>query len=69
VTAIQDQYNPIFDAEYARLLVLKKKALVDANLTRSVISVLKDFLEFRSLRHEGLCGRGDGRVLEHLEYA
>jgi hypothetical protein len=47
VTAIQDQYNPIFDAEYARLLVLKKKALVDANLTRSVISVLKDFLEVR----------------------
>jgi hypothetical protein len=47
VTAIQDQYNPLFDAEYARLLVLKKKALVDADLTKRVKAVLVDFLEVR----------------------
>lgn len=47
VTAIKDQYNPLFEAEYARLLALKKKALVDANLTRKVKAVLVDFLEVR----------------------
>ena len=49
VTAIQDQYNPLFDAEYARLLALKKKALVDANLTKSVKAVLADFLNMRGI--------------------
>jgi hypothetical protein len=47
VSAIQDQYNPIFEAQYARLLVLKKKALVDADLTKRVKAVLVDFLEVR----------------------
>lgn len=47
VAAIQGQYNPIFDAEYARLLVIKKKALVDADLTKRVKAVLVDFLGAR----------------------
>ena len=54
VTAIQDQYNPLFDAEYARLLVLKKKALVDANLTRQVKAVLLDFLDMRRIINTGM---------------
>lgn len=47
VSAIQDQYNPLFAAEYARLLVLKKKALPDADLTKRVKAVLVDFLDVR----------------------
>lgn len=54
VSAIQDQYNPLFNAEYARLLVLKKKALVDVNLTKSVKAVLADFLEVRRVINDGL---------------
>jgi len=49
VTAIQDQYNPLFDAEYARLIALKKKVLVDANLTKSVKAVLADFQNMRGI--------------------
>lgn len=48
VTAIQAQYNPLFDAQYARLLVLKKKTLYDATNLPIVKSVLADFLGVRS---------------------
>ncbi len=54
VTSIQNQYNPLFDAQYVRLLVLKKKALVDANLLRSVKAVVADFLEVRRVIDAGL---------------
>jgi len=48
VSAIQSQYNPLFDAQYARLLVLKKKTLYDATNLPIVKSVLTDFLGARS---------------------
>ncbi len=48
VAAIQAQYNPLFDAQYARLLVLKKKTLYDATNLPIVKSVLADFLGVRS---------------------
>ncbi len=48
VTAIQNQYNPLFDGLYARLLVLKKKTLYDATNLPIVKSVLADFLGVRS---------------------
>lgn len=54
VAAIQGQYNPIFDAEYARLLILKKKALVDADLTKRVKAVLVDFLDVRRVINSNL---------------
>ena len=54
VTAIKDQYNPIFEAEYARLLVLKKKALVDADLTKRVKAQLLDFLDVRRVIDQNL---------------
>lgn len=47
VASIQDQYNPIFDAQYARLIVAKKKLVLDANAYRSFKAVLADFLEVR----------------------
>lgn len=47
VTAIENQYNPLFDAQYARLLVLKKKTLYDATNLPIVKSVLADFLGVR----------------------
>lgn len=54
ITAIQDQYNPIFDSEYARLLVLKKKVLADASMTKNVVAQIKDFLDVRRVINEGL---------------
>lgn len=54
VAAIQSQYNPIFDSEYARLLVLKKKALVDANLTKQVKTAIADILEVRRVINSNL---------------
>jgi len=47
VAAIQNQYNPLFDAQYARLLSLKKKTLYDATNLPIVKSVLADFLGVR----------------------
>lgn len=47
VASIQDQYNPIFDAQYARLMAAKKKLILDANAYRYFKSVLADFLEVR----------------------
>lgn len=49
VTSIQNQYNPLFDAQYARLLVVKTKALVDASTLKSVKAVLADFLDMRRI--------------------
>lgn len=54
VVAIQGQYNPIFEAQYARLLVLKKKALVDADLTKKVKAALVDFLDVRRIINTNL---------------
>ena len=48
VIAIQNQYNPLFNAQYARLLTLKKKTLYDAANLPIVKSVLTDFLGVRS---------------------
>lgn len=47
VTAIQDQYNPIFDAEYARLMAVKKKLALDVQAYRGFKAVLADFIEVR----------------------
>lgn len=47
VTAIQNQYNPLFDSQYARLLTLKKKALYDASALPIVNATLTDFLGVR----------------------
>lgn len=47
VTSIQNQYNPLFDAQYARLMVVKTKLIKDANMFRSFKAVLADFLEVR----------------------
>lgn len=48
VASIQAQYNPLFDSQYARLLVLKKKTLYDATNFPIVKSVLADFLGARN---------------------
>lgn len=47
VVSIQDKYNPLFDVQYARLMVVKTKLALDANLYRSFKAVLADFLEVR----------------------
>jgi len=47
VASIQNQYNPIFDAQYARLMVVKKKLLLDAKAYRTFKAVLADFIEVR----------------------
>ena len=47
VTAIQGKYNPIFDAEYSRIIVVKKKHPSDAYVLLNIDIILKDFLEVR----------------------
>lgn len=54
VALIQNQYNPLFDAEYARFLSLKTKILNDANMLRSFKATLADFLEVRRVIDSGL---------------
>ena len=47
VTAIQNQYNPLFDAQYARFTVLKAKVLNDAGMLKTYKAMLADFIEVR----------------------
>lgn len=54
VTAIQQQYNPLFDAQYTRLKAVKAKLVLDANAYRSFKAVLADFLDVRRIINEGL---------------
>ena len=54
VTAIQDQYNPIFDSQYARLMAVKKKLILDANAYRAFKAVLADFLDVRRVINSNL---------------
>lgn len=53
-TAIQNQYNPLFDAQYARLLAMRKKALMDVTTYASYKAVLVDFLDVRRIINDGL---------------
>jgi len=47
IASIQAKYNPIFDAEYARILVVKTKHPADAYVLLNIDIILKDFLEVR----------------------
>jgi hypothetical protein len=54
VTSIQNQYNPLFDAHYARLVAIKKKVSLDAGTLRTYKAVLADFLDVRRIINSGL---------------
>lgn len=54
VTSIQNQYDPLFDAQYARLMAVKTKLVLDANAYRSFKAVLADFLEVRRVINSNL---------------
>ena len=54
VASIQAQYNPIFDAQYARLMAVKKKLILDANAYRQFKAVLVDFLDVRRVINSNL---------------
>lgn len=54
VTSIQDQYNPLFDAQYARLVTVRKKIVSDAGTLRTYKAVLADFLDVRRIIDSGL---------------
>ena len=49
VASIQTQYNPLFDAQYTRLLAVQKKTSSDANTLTRVKAVLADFLDMRRI--------------------
>jgi len=54
VTSIQNQYNPLFDAQYARLIAVRKKILSDASTLGTYKAVLADFLDVRRIIDSGL---------------
>ena len=54
VTSIQNRYNPLFDAQYARIMALRNKVLYDPSTLPTVKAVLKDFLEVRRVIDSGL---------------
>ncbi len=47
VTSIQNKYNPLFDAQYARFMAVRTKILNDASMLPSFKVMLADFLEVR----------------------
>jgi len=54
VASIQNQYNPLFDAQYLKIMTIKKKVLFDPITLRQTNAVLKDFLEVRRTIDAGL---------------
>ena len=54
VTAIQTQYSPIFDAYYARFMVIKPEMVLDTNAYRTFKATLADFLDMRRIINDGL---------------
>lgn len=54
VAAIQAKYNPIFDAEYVRLMAVKAKIGNDETAMASFQKILDDFLQVRSTIDENL---------------
>lgn len=54
VTSIQNQYNPLFDAQYARLMTVKKKVGNDASTLRIFKPLLADFLDMRRILDSNL---------------
>lgn len=54
VTSIQNRYNPLFDAQYARLMSVRKKISNDPSTLRTYKAVLADFLDVRRIIDSGL---------------
>ncbi len=54
VTSIQNQYNPLFDAQCARLMIVKKKIGNDASTLRTFKPLLADFLDMRRILDSNL---------------
>lgn len=54
VTAIQTQYNPLFDGQYARLVAIQKKVAADAGTLRVYQALKLDFLDMRRILDAGL---------------
>lgn len=68
VTSIQNQYNPLFDAQYARLLAVKTKLALDANVYRSFKAVLADFIDVRRVIDTNL-QKSDSDLVAVKDYA
>jgi hypothetical protein len=54
VVAIHAQYDPIFDAQYARILAIKAKTVNNPKLLSSYNFILKDFLHVREFINTSL---------------
>ena len=54
VVAIHAQYDPIFDAQYARILAIKAKTANNPKLLSSYNFILKDFLHVREFINTSL---------------
>jgi len=54
VVAIHAQYDPIFDAQYARILAMKAKTANNPKLLSSYNFILKDFLHVREFINTSL---------------
>lgn len=48
VTSIQNEYGPLFDAQYARFMSIKAKIVNNASLLKSFNVIIADFLQVRS---------------------
>ena len=54
VSEIHTKYDPLYDAQYARLLVIRSKILNDASMLPSFKLVMDDFREVRRFIDESL---------------
>jgi hypothetical protein len=54
VKSIQNQYNPLFNSQYARLGAIQKKVSTDSGSLRVYGALLADFLDMRRILASGL---------------
>ena len=54
ITSIENQYNPLFDGQYARLVAIQKKVSMDSGSLRIYRALLADFLDMRRILASGL---------------
>ena len=54
ITAIANQYNPIFDSQYARLIAIAAKAKTHAPTYAQYKAILLDFNDVRRIINDGL---------------
>jgi len=68
VVKFHAKYDPMFDAQYKRLLTIQSKILNNSSMKSAFKPILKDFLGIRTFLENGLAGNSEG-IEVYVSYA